>query len=233
MINTLWSSLPPFTKVVTVLSLTSFIASNYNYKLYRLFTLPLLKTFSMKHLIRIPLSFFSFHYAPDSFLSSLLGLLFFIVQFYRVEALFMNRNKKKADFLFFLLFLGLCLYLTTHLLPVKVLTGHLTAALLFYEIKMLRNGYFRIFGGFPIHSFYLPLIYLLWDYFIGTNKFLVTVIGFMVGHLYYYLTEVVPFLPINRERRFVIQTPLFLYSLFNERTYEETRQPPQVSYRLS
>lgn len=55
---------------------------------------------------------------------------------------------------------------------------------------------------------YLPVFYLALDaLFIGTPK--ETFIGYLIGHLYYFFEDVLPFLPGTEDVR-VLKTPLFL-----------------------
>ena len=58
---------------------------------------------------------------------------------------------------------------------------------------------------------YLPLFYLALDtLFIGTP--LVTVVGYLVGHLYYFLEDVLPHLPGTEDFR-LLKTPYALEKL--------------------
>merc|ERR1719203_1019498 len=131
-----------------------------------------------------------------------------------------------ADYIFALLFGIVCMLFTYSIFAYNYIMPLFTRNLTFYVLYIWSKRYPTLdanIWGFPIKALWLPFAYLALTVLMG-NPFWDVVHGIAVGHLYYYLVDVVP-LVYGKD---VLQTPRFLIDYFGTGHYVPTpTAPPQ------
>eukprot|EP00744_Colponema_vietnamica_P009265 GILI01013192.1.p1 GENE.GILI01013192.1~~GILI01013192.1.p1 ORF type:complete len:252 (+),score=58.12 GILI01013192.1:152-907(+) len=118
---------------------------------------------------------------------------------------FMNRT---ADFVFFVAFEAIVLMLIAYLFPFPILGPSLVFAVIYVWSK--REPLQPVsFFSFVFQGFYLPWVLLAFSVLIG-NSVVPDLLGIAVGHLYFFLKDV---MPVQYGKDF-LQTPSFLYRFF-------------------
>jgi len=115
-----------------------------------------------------------------------------------------------ADLTFVLLFGMLCMDLVALIWPIYFMGP----SLIFFIIYVWsRKDPYRqvIFYGFTFSQWHTPFLFLGVSVLIG-NSLTTDLLGIAVGHLYYFLSEVVP----RVYGWTIIRTPTFLYAVFNK-----------------
>lgn len=122
-----------------------------------------------------------------------------------------------ADYIFALLFGIVCMLFTYSIFAYNYIMPLFTRNLTFYVLYIWSKRYPTLdanIWGFPIKALWLPFAYLALTVLMG-NPFWDVVHGIAVGHLYYYLVDVVP-LVYGKD---VLQTPQFLIDYFGVGEY--------------
>lgn len=124
------------------------------------------------------------------------------------ENSFRNRT---GDFFFMLIF-GATLMIMIAFFVNLVFLGHALTIMLVY-VWSRRNPMVRMnfFGLLNFHAPYLPWVLLGFSLLLG-NAIMVDLMGIMVGHIYYFLEDVLP-LQFNGWK--VLKTPAFIKALFD------------------
>lgn len=68
--------------------------------------------------------------------------------------------------------------------------------------------FFLVFGIFPLKAPYLTWFYMLINIMIG-ESIKSDLIGILIGHFYYYMTSILPKLPLFKDK-YPFATPIFL-----------------------
>lgn len=121
-----------------------------------------------------------------------------------------------ADYVFALLF-GCGVMLATYPFLAMYIAPLFTRNLTFYVMYIWSKRYPSVdanIWGFPIKALWLPFVYLALTVALG-NPFWDIVHGIAVGHLYYYLVDVVPLI-YGKE---ILHTPQFLIDYFGVGEY--------------
>jgi len=121
-----------------------------------------------------------------------------------------------ADYIFALLF-GIGCMLLSYPFVASYIMPLFTRNLTFYVLYIWSKRYPTLdanIWGFPIKAMYLPFAYLALTVLMG-NPYWDVVHGIAVGHLYYYLVDVVP-LVYGKE---ILHTPQFLIDYFGVGEY--------------
>lgn len=99
-------------------------------------------------------------------------------------------NNRSADFLFALLFLCVCFYLSSLYFNLYVLERCLTYGLIYLTSRRSPNAMSSMYGV-QFKLLYLPWIYLLFDLVFG-NPLTSGLIGIFTGHVFYFLVAILP-----------------------------------------
>mmetsp|Transcript_9237 Transcript_9237/g.14928 ORF Transcript_9237/g.14928 Transcript_9237/m.14928 type:complete len:230 (+) Transcript_9237:48-737(+) len=118
---------------------------------------------------------------------------------------------KTAEMVTFLLFGAICLLVLAYFVPVFYLGPSLSFMVLYNWSRSDAMNHVS-FWGFRIKQWHVPFVMLLMAVLMKSNPIL-DLFGIMVGHLWHFLTEIVP----QVYGRQIIWTPNFIYRMFDNR----------------
>jgi len=148
--------------------------------------------------------------------------MFFLVRYCRLleEGSFRGRT---ADFLVMLLFGGALMCVVAPFINVPPFLGSSLAFMMVY-VWGRRNEFVRMsfLGLFQFRAPYLPWVLLGFSVMLG-NSPVIDLIGIGVGHIYFFLEDVLPAIPAGRGRR-LLATPSILHILLDSQAL--TREEP-------
>ena len=114
-----------------------------------------------------------------------------------------------ADFIFMILFAMAILLTVAYIFQFLVLSESILYVIMYVWSRREPDAQLNIFG-FRFKAIYLPWVYLMIKLVMGQDLIL-PFIGIVVGHLYYFLVDVVP----QSYGRSVLKTPEFCVSMVN------------------
>ncbi len=103
-------------------------------------------------------------------------------------------KNRPADFILFICYGCFCFQLVSVQLGWEFISPSLLALTLYYWVRMNPNFIVNVFEVFHIRAPYFPLFMIIMRYILDQNYFY-DIVGFTVGHIYYFVDEVVPKLP--------------------------------------
>jgi len=116
---------------------------------------------------------------------------------------------KSSDFLYMMLFGCTLMLFVAPLFDLPFLSQSLIMLLLYIWSRRNPLERLRLYGLFTIGAAYLPYIFLALTFMLGGNP-IVDIVGILVGHLYYFFADIVPY-----EFGFnLLQTPFFIKWIF-------------------
>jgi len=154
--------------------------------------------------------FTNFFFFGQSFSLDFLFHMFFLGRYARSleEGSFRGRT---ADFVYMLL-LGSALLLAVGVfVNLHWLGLSLTFMIVYVWARRNRHARMNFLGFFNFTAPYLPWVLLGFSALLGGNG-LVDIVGIAIGHLYYFLEDVYPFMVPSRAR--LLKTPRFLEHMF-------------------
>eukprot|EP01117_Protostelium_nocturnum_P013677 TRINITY_DN5125_c0_g1_i1.p1 TRINITY_DN5125_c0_g1~~TRINITY_DN5125_c0_g1_i1.p1 ORF type:complete len:241 (+),score=46.71 TRINITY_DN5125_c0_g1_i1:114-836(+) len=147
-----------------------------------------------------------FFYGGFSF--SFLMLMVFLLRYsHQLEQV--NFLDNTADYLFFLLFGGVVLLVATFFYNMLILGPPLVMYIIYVWARKNPNLPMSFMFGLRFQSFWFPWVLVGFHTLTGGNPIPDT-IGIVIGHLYYFLTEIYP----NTGGQRYLQTPKIMYTWF-------------------
>lgn len=125
-----------------------------------------------------------------------------------------------ADFIYMVIFGMIIFYFAAYFFEMPILAEPLLYHILYVWTRREPEAKVNIFG-FKFQSLYLPWVYIGIRMIMG-GSITQPLIGISVGHLYYFLVEVLP----NSHDYDLIKTPKFCVSIFNWYTGITSAPPP-------
>lgn len=124
-------------------------------------------------------------------------------------------RSNSADFFFMLLFGAILMIIIAPFVKLLFLGHAFTIMLVYIWAKRNTHIQLSLFGLFNFRAPHLPWILLGFSLILG-NSILTDVMGILVGHVYYYLQDVFPYLPGGFR---CLKTPKLIVYLFNPSEY--------------
>jgi len=118
-----------------------------------------------------------------------------------------------ADFVFMLLFGGLTMIIFAWFWTGIPFLGSSMVFMVLYSFCRKNPDHDELLWMFRFKAWHFPFVLLALGVLLGGSP-LLDILGILVGHLYYFVTDVVPI----RYRIQLIKTPEFLYRLFEQGT---------------
>lgn len=132
-------------------------------------------------------------------------------------------HNKRAEFLTMLLFGALLMLIAAYFFKFLFLSQAMTTMILYVWSRKNPTEQLRFYGLIWIKASYLPFVLLLLSIFLR-QKISSDILGIAVGHIYYYLTVVLPVtFQLNIEF-----APRFLKKFFGEDHSDETRAVDEI-----
>ena len=132
---------------------------------------------------------------------------------------------RRADFVYLFVFCGFALTLIAFAGGFLFMSSAFSFAITYIWSRRNPDVQMAFFGILNFRAPYLPYVMLLFSVLTGGDM-TTDIIGLVVGHIYYYLEDVYPFMTTSRVR--LLQTPSFLSWLFRERPVTPTVVAPTV-----
>mmetsp|Transcript_22873 Transcript_22873/g.91537 ORF Transcript_22873/g.91537 Transcript_22873/m.91537 type:complete len:271 (-) Transcript_22873:1443-2255(-) len=168
-----------------------------------------------------PLVLSFFHWGPIS-RDRVFELIFMVMTLFRQGAYLEQSifSGDPAEFVFCLIFCGLMILVQDFFFQSYVLAKCLIMAILQIWVRHNPTQEVRVIF-ITLRAFYLPLVMLGADFVFSGGKFpFLTLKGLLAGHMYYFLTEIVPRLPGYTH---VLYAPQWFKGMFKQTP--QTRQP--------
>lgn len=142
--------------------------------------------------------------------------MYFLVRYCRLleENSFRGRT---ADFVFFILFGASCLVAIAPFVHINFFGSSLSFMMVYLWGRRNEHVQMSFLGLLPFSAPYLPWVLLFFSVLLG-NSYVVDVLGISVGHIYFYLQDVLPRIcEIRgwRERR-LLDAPLFVKAILGD-----------------
>jgi len=116
---------------------------------------------------------------------------------------------RRADYVFFILFSCVCLLIIGSIFTFYLLGEGLTFAIVYLWSQLNREVIVSFMFGARFKAIYLPWVLLAFNILMG-GKGVFELVGIVVGHLYYFLTELYP----RSSGVQLLKTPQFLINFF-------------------
>lgn len=116
---------------------------------------------------------------------------------------------RRADYVFFLLFCAVFLLASTAILPSVILGTGLLSSLLYLWSRKNPDLVLSFMFGLRFKAIYLPWVLCGFKLLQGGSP-LIELIGIVVGHLWYFVTDLYPL----QSGRQILKTPAILYNWF-------------------
>jgi len=136
--------------------------------------------------------------------------VFHLILFFRNSKL-LEKNVFKgnaADYLFFLLFFTINIFIISPLFNIVFLSHSLSFAMTYYWGRKSKNGIVLIMGILTLRAQYLPIFYLIFSIILNSD-FREDLIGFLIGHLFYFIKDILPRIKRVKKKQF-LKTPNFI-----------------------
>ena len=139
--------------------------------------------------------------------------LFDFFLFYRYSSMLerVEFRNKPADYIVFFLFGCANFLFWAYVLGLQFLSHCISSMMLYIWVRKNPNIPFNFFGVFQLRSCFLPYFMMGLTVLSGYDATM-EVIGNLVGHIFYYLTVVVPLIPETQDIK-VLDSPKFLIDL--------------------
>jgi len=196
-----WNSLPLITKWLFTLSFVITLGANFSLLSFHLLLLDfedITKRFEIWRLITA----FLFHGKLG--FPFLINMMFLVRYGSSVEKdIFLN---EPADYLWMLIIGGVLLLIPGYLVPLKILGMGLIMMIIYYWSRKNPDIGMSFIFGFRFQAFYFPWVLIGFRILLGGSP-ISEICGVVVGHIYYFLTDILP--NSNQGRRLIV-TPQFL-----------------------
>lgn len=156
-----------------------------------------------------------FYFGSSFSIEFLLHLLFLINHCHALET--SSYRGRRADFVYLLMFGGVMMTLIAAIFNVMIMSSAFVFVLTYIWSRRNPDTQMSFFGIITFRAPYLPWILLLFSVVSGSDLF-TDLVGLIVGHIYYYLEDVYPYMTPTRVR--LLRTPWIISYIFDEKTTE-------------
>ncbi|KAJ1976694.1 hypothetical protein H4R34_003877 [Dimargaris verticillata] len=128
--------------------------------------------------------------------------MYFMAQYMRdlEEGSFRNRS---ADFLWFLLYAIACLLVCSSFATMPFLAPALSFVIIYLWSRRNPGVTLNLLGLFTFRAPYFPLVMIGLSYLFSGGFPVQSIVGLLVGHVYYFLEDVWPLNPASHQRRYL------------------------------
>jgi len=200
-----WKSLPPVTKYLFAGSMILTLGANFGFLEFNTLLFDFNRIYSKFEIWRLVSPFLFQGRLGFPFLVNML----FLIQYGTVvEKEFFHNDT--ADYLTMILFTSLLLLIPGYLIPLPLLgLGLITVIIYYWSRRVPQDQMVRFMFGITFKAMYLPWALVAFRVLMGGMP-ISELCGILVGHVYYFLTEVYP----DQGGRRLITTPQFLKEWF-------------------
>eukprot|EP00475_Leptophrys_vorax_P023832 TRINITY_DN3279_c0_g1_i2.p2 TRINITY_DN3279_c0_g1~~TRINITY_DN3279_c0_g1_i2.p2 ORF type:complete len:269 (-),score=59.09 TRINITY_DN3279_c0_g1_i2:1926-2732(-) len=185
-----WRQLPPVTKIILVSIVLTTALSGFGlvHPLYLVWNFTaVFKSFQLWRVVTCFLFFGSFSFGW------LMNIMFIYQYASQLEKVWFNGQHGTSDFVFMLMFGGLVMLLSSAVFPFMIYGPAMMMMLV--HITARKDPYKQVnFWGFGVLAWQFPFCLMLLHMLMGggADAVLLDVIGVLVGHLYFFLTDIYP-----------------------------------------
>jgi len=115
-------------------------------------------------------------------------------------------NNEPADYLWMLIFRAFLLLIPGYFIPLAILGTSLKMVIIYYWSRKNPEQPMSFMFGFKFVAFYFPWVLIGFRIMLGGNP-MPEICGVIVGHIYYFLVDILPAAPQGRR---LLSTPQFL-----------------------